>query len=132
AAQSYLDLWAQLYLLDGGERLGRTIGEYRKAYFDTRFNGYTDNYEIREGADREIQARISDICLSMRAEDYLDLPPVIKNVIGVRLAAKAQREHDRLLKLLIAEMHSGVVIEAANAAVPTGKCLQAANGALYL
>lgn len=132
AANSYLDLWSQAYLLDKGERLGKKIGDYRAAFFDKSFNGYVDEYALRPGANKEIQAKLSDICLSMRAKDYLDLPPVINNIIGVRLPARAMKQYTRLEDELIAELDSGAVVEAANAAVATGKCLQAANGALYL
>ena len=80
-----MDLWAQIYLLDGGKRLGRTITEYRNRWFvPDKSNGYVVySYKPKPGAEQEIYAAISDITFSMSAGDWLELPERIDNVISV-------------------------------------------------
>ena len=86
-----MDLWAQLYLLDGGQRLGRTISVYRDMYFnpDKRSRTKIFSYAPKDGADRAIYRQISDICISMKAADYLDLPELVYEDIPVVLDSKA-------------------------------------------
>ena len=89
--QGLMDLWAQIYLLDFGKRLGRTITAYRDAYFvpDKRSRTVIYSYAPREGAAEQIQAAVSDICISMKAEDYLTLSDCIYEDIPVALDAVA-------------------------------------------
>ena len=89
------DLWAQIYLLDGGERLGRTLTEYRNNYFvPAARNGTTIfSYEPRPGAEERIQELIRDICVSLSAKDYLTLPEMIDNVRYVKLDARALKPY---------------------------------------
>lgn len=126
------DLWAQMYLLDGGKRLGRTLTEYRNNYFFPSARNATTifSYEPRPGADEKIQDLIRDICVSLSAKDYLELPDRIDNVRHIKLDAKAKKAYDELERERILEMPEGV-LDAGSAAVLSGKLLQLANGAIY-
>ena len=131
---SLMDLWAELYLLDRGERLGKTIGCYREEYFRP---GKTDghvvyNWEPRTGAREKIERLISDICVSMSAEDYLELPERIDVEVPVVLSEKERalyQEMEREQILSMGDTDDPVV--ALNAAGVMGKLLQMANGAVY-
>lgn len=132
AANSLMDLWAEMYLLDRGERLGRTLTAYRGTWFTPGYgNGYvTYKWTPRRGALEDITKRISDITVSMKAEDYLTLPDKIESTVEVRLdkiAEKAYREMEResLLEL------EGDEIAALDAAAVMSKLLQLANGFVY-
>jgi len=127
-----MDLWAQLYLIDRGERLGKTIGAYRAAYFTPgRRNGYVVyDWEPRDGAADAVYRRIADVCVSMTAADWLTLPKRIDNRVDVELPPGARKLYARLLRDFAAEVE-GADITAANAAALTGKLLQVANGAVY-
>lgn len=130
--RSLMDLWAQLYLIDRGERLGKTIGAYRATYFTPgRRNGYVVyDWEPRPGADAAVYRRIADVCVSMTAKDWLALPERIDNRVDVELPPSARKLYARLLRDFAAEVE-GSDITAANAAALTGKLLQVANGAVY-
>lgn len=128
----FMDLWAELYLLDFGERLGRTLGAYRDQYFTAAaHNGYVVyKWAARKGAEAKIYQLISDICVSMTAGDYLQLPERIDNVIPVpldpaELALYRTMEQDQILQL-----EEGTVA-ALSAAAVMGKLLQMANGQVY-
>lgn len=142
AANGYMDLWAQIYLLDGGERLGKFIGSYRQAFFYAgAHKGFiVYEYKLRAGAKERIDQRLSDICLSMSKEDWLQLPGIIYNDVRVKMTASERKvydkfQRDRVLPLLenklssIDDMSSAVLGETA--AVLSGKLLQMANGAVY-
>lgn len=126
------DLWSQIYLLDGGERLGKTITEYRNAYFIPGSRNATTifSYEPVSGAVDAIQEKIQDICISLQARDYLELPDKIVNTRYIKLDAKAQKAYDTLERERILEMQDSV-IDAGSAGVLAGKLLQLANGAMY-
>lgn len=126
------DLWAQLYLLDGGKRLGRTISVYRDLYFepDKRNRTTIFSYAPREGAEAEIHKQIADICISMKAEDYLQLPDLIYEDIPVVLDAPARKAYDRMEREMLLEIGDDL-ITATTAATLTGKLLQLCNGAVY-
>lgn len=132
APNSLIDLWPQIYLLDGGQRLGKTITGYRERYFKPgRRNGYVVyNWELKEGSEESIQNKISDICISMSAKDYLDLPERIDNRVEITLPIKVMDTYKQLEKDLVLEIGEED-ITAANAAVLTNKLLQLANGAIY-
>lgn len=127
-----MDLWAQVYLLDGGERLGRTITLYRELFFvpDKRNQAIIYSYKPKDGAEEEIHQRISDICVSMKSEDYLTLPDMIINDIPVELDPKAGEAYRRLERDMLLETDEET-ITAASAAALTGKLLQLCNGAVY-
>jgi SNF2 family DNA or RNA helicase len=128
----YLDLWPQMYLLDRGERLGKTIGGYRDRYFTPgRRNGYTVfDWDLKEEAEKAIQKKISDICISMDAKDYLDLPERINNNVYVTLEPRAKALYEELERELILQVDDEE-ITALTAATLTQKLLQMANGAAY-
>ena len=132
APNSLIDLWPQMYLLDGGKRLGKTITGYKQQYFSPgQSNGYVVyNWNLKEGAEDAIQNKISDICISMMAKDYLDLPERIDNKIKISLSEGAKKKYKQFEKDLVMEL-GDEDITATNAAVLTGKLLQMANGAIY-
>ena len=129
------DLWAQIFLLDGGERLGKRYTQFRERYFqpDKRgADGMVYSYEAKPGTDQAILNRISDICISMKAEDYLQLPDITYHEIPVVLdpkALKAYQELEREMVLQIPEDEEEISVTSA--AALSNKLLQLANGALY-
>lgn len=127
-----IDLWAQLYLLDQGERLEKTIGKFRERYFEPGQRNRTTifNYEAKEGSNDAIHNKISDICISMKAEDYLELPDVIYENVPVVLDPKAKKAYDELEKKMILELDEED-ITVTSAAALSNKLQQLANGALY-
>lgn len=131
--RSLMDLWAQVFLLDGGRRLGRTITAYRDAYFtpDKRSRTTIFSYAPKEGAAEEIYSRISDICISMKAEDYLDLPELVYEDIPVVLDATAQKAYARLEQDTLLQVDDESIITAGTAAILRQKLLQLCNGACY-
>ncbi|MGO4345521.1 DEAD/DEAH box helicase [Paenibacillus sp. MCAF9] len=128
APNGLLDLWAQIHLLDQGQRLEKNITGYREKYFEHNYNGF--GYTAKPGADEVIQRKIADICVSMKAEDYLDLPDRVVNVIPVVLDDKAQKQYDKMEKDLLLQIED-TEITATSAAVLSGKLLQMCNGAMY-
>ncbi|AKA68529.1 SNF2-related protein [Clostridium scatologenes] len=132
APNSLIDLWPQIYLLDGGKRLGKTIGSYREQYFTpgNRNQFVVYNWNLKEGAAEAIENKISDICVSMKAKDYLNLPERIDNLIEINLPETAIKKYKELEKDLVLELDKND-ITAANAAVLTNKLLQMSNGAIY-
>lgn len=128
-----MDLWPQIYLLDQGERLGKTISQYRQRYFKPgRSNGYVVyDYVPLPDADKEIYDRIEDICISMKKEDYLDMPDKIFNNVEVELDTRAFEYYRRLEKDAIIELSENDAVLAANAASTCSKLQQIANGAVY-
>lgn len=126
------DLWAQVYLLDGGARLGRTLTEYRNNYFAPASRNRTTvfSYEPVPGAQEKIQDLIRDICISLSAKDYLELPERIDNFRYIKLDSRARRAYDEMEREKILELPGGI-LDAGSAAVLSGKLLQLANGAVY-
>jgi SNF2 family DNA or RNA helicase len=123
------DLWSQIYLLDQGARLGKTLTAYRDRYFDAgRRNGHiVFNYIPKSGAEKKIYSVISDIAVSMTAKDWLVMPDRINNVIQIKLTDKTMKDYKRLER----EKLLGEEITAANAAVVTNKLLQLSSGQIY-
>ena len=132
ASNGLMDLWAEFRLLDGGERLGRFITRYRDKWFtpDKRNGAQVFTYKPREGAEDEIYDAIADMTLSMRTTDHLQLPELTVTTTEVTLGVKEQALYDRLKADLVVDL-DGQVIDAANAAVLSGKLLQLASGAVY-
>ena len=131
-SRGLMDLWAQVYLLDCGKRLGRNITAYREAFFvpDKRNRTTIFSYAPKDGAEETIYNAISDICVSMKAEDYLELPELVYNDIPVKLDTAAQKAYDRLERDTLLPVDD-TVITAGSAAVLRGKLLQLCNGAVY-
>jgi len=129
-----MDLWAEIGILDGGERLGRFIGRYREAYFRpgsmNPSTGIVFSYVPRQGAEEQIYQRISDITISMKALDYLSMPECVSIQHQVEMSTSERKLYDMLKEDLIIPTDEGD-IDAANAAALTGKLLQMANGAVY-
>lgn len=123
------DLWGQMWYLDAGKRLHRTYSAFEQAWFSLSRDGYT--MVPQPNAFDEITEKISDLCLSLSAADYFDLPGTITNNIEVVLPPKAQAQYDDMEKEAFLEIQK-VGVEAFNAGSKMMKCLQIANGAIYL
>ena len=132
-SRSLMDLWAQVYLLDQGARLGRTISSYRDAFFvpDKRNQTTIFSYAPRDGAEEQIYKAIGDICVSMKSEDYLDLPELIYEDMPVVLDKTSQEAYKRLERDALLKVGENEVITAGTAAVLSNKLLQLCNGAVY-
>lgn len=132
ASNGLEDLWAQIYLLDGGARLGPTMGAYRDRYFIPGRRNRTTifDYKPKDGSFDLIQKAIGDICISMKASDYLTLPKMLVNNIPVMLDSKAKKAYQQLEMELLLQVDDST-ITAGSAAVLTGKLLQLCNGAIY-
>lgn len=134
APNGLLDLWPQVFLLDGGERLGKYITHYRTEYFlpdmVNRQSGIVYSWKPRTGAEARIHNAISDICVSMSAADYLTLPECIDRVVRVQLPQAAASQYAKLERELLLPLVQSDV-EAGSAAILAGKLLQFANGAVY-
>lgn len=132
APNTLLDLWPQMYLMDMGQRLGRFIGGFRDRFFlpDKRNREIIYSYKPREGAEEAIYALISDICISMKAADYLDMPERIDNRIEVSMSPKERKLYDDFQKDMVLSI-GDEELDAVNAAALSNKLLQMANGAVY-
>jgi SNF2 family DNA or RNA helicase len=126
---SLMDLWSQMYLVDFGERLGRTVTGYRQRFFDQDFMGY--RYTARPGSAEKIHALISDKAISMNAEDYLELPDRIDIDLPVQMPTTALKSYKEMEKTLLSTLETGEEVEAVSAAALANKLLQFANGAAY-
>ena len=122
------DLWAQIYLLDRGARLGKTITWYREQYF--RQNIYTHQYKALPGAEDAVHTAIRDICYSLSAKDYLQMPDRIAHDIPVVLTDTAKRVYRKMEREMLLNIDMET-ISAASAAALTGKLLQMCAGAVY-
>ena len=129
-----MDLWAEIGILDGGERLGRFIGRFRDAYFKAGSmnpsTGVVFSYVPRQGAEEQIYEKISDMTISMKALDYLDMPECVYVNHEVELNTQERKLYDQMKKDLIIPLEDGD-IDAANAASLSNKLLQMSNGAVY-
>lgn len=133
APNGLIDLWSEVYLIDGGERLGKTVTGFRERYFtpDKRNQTVVFSYKPKAEAEQALYAKISDICISMRADDWLDMPERIDNIQTVRFndieaASYAKFERDSYMQFLEG------AIDATSKASLTNKLLQYSNGAMYL
>ena len=129
------DLWAQIYLLDGGERLGKKYTHFRERYFqpDKRgADGMVYSYAAKPGTQESILKRISDICISLKAEDYLQLPDITFHEIPVVLDEKSRKAYSDLERQMVLELPEDEEnISVTSAAALSNKLLQLANGAVY-
>lgn len=132
ASNGLMDVWAQFRLLDGGQRLGRFITRYRDRWFvpDKRNGMQVFTYKPRVGAEDEIYGAISDMTLSMRTTDHLQLPPLTVTTTPVTLKPKERKVYEQLKSDLVLDLGEAT-IDAANAAALSGKLLQLASGAIY-
>lgn len=132
ASNGLMDLWAEFRLLDMGQRLGRFITHYRNEYFtpDKRNGMVIFSYRPLPGAEERIYEKISDMTISMKAADHLNMPELISSELTVRLSEKERERYDTLKDDLVLALPDGE-ITAANAASLTNKLSQMANGAVY-
>ena len=132
SSNGLMDLWAQFRILDMGKRLGRYITHYRNAYFlpDKRSADRIFTYKPADGAEQMIYDRISDITISMKSADYLKLPECIINEVPVFMDTKEKAIYETFKEDMVAKIKDEE-IDAANAAVLSGKLLQMANGCIY-
>ena len=138
APNGLINLWSQMYLIDRGERLEKTITAYRSRYFRPgASNGYVVySYNLLSDSERLIQERIKDICISMRAEDYLEMPERIDNFVRVTMPDKLMDaykkfEQENVITLANEIEEGATTVNAVNAAALSNKLLQFANGAMY-
>ena len=127
-----MDLWAEINILDMGERLGRFITRYREAYFkpDKRNGMVVFSYKPLPDAEKLIYEKISDICISMKAVDFLKMPELIDNVVTVEMNETESKFYEKLSDEMLLPCADGD-IDAVNAAALSNKLLQIANGAVY-
>lgn len=130
AAEGYMGLFPQIWLLDKGERLGSNVTAYRERYF--KHNSYTHQYKIIPGSDQQILDKISDIALVMRAVDYLDEihePVIVQR--KVHLSERQREMYEEMERDFTVKLDDGTEVEAETAAAVSQKLLQMASGALY-
>lgn len=130
ASNGLKDLWGQVWFIDAGARLGRTYSAFSSRWFAKGYDGFS--LEPTRGAQKEIQDRLRDVCLTIEAKDWFDLrQPIINNIL-VSLPAKARKHYRDMEKDMFTALDTGHDVEAFNAAAKTQKCLQIANGAMYV
>ena len=132
APNGLMGLWSQMYLLDRGERLGKTMGGYQDQYFtpDKRNQHVIFSYKLKPEGESAIYEKISDICVSMKARDYLQMPERINNYVQVEMSPKEKALYKQLERNMLLPFAEGD-IDAVNAAALSNKLLQMANGAVY-
>ena len=132
SSNGLMDLWAEFRLLDMGKRLGRFISHYRDEFFqpDKRNGQIIFSYKPKPGAEQRIYDRISDITISMRATDHLNMPVLVSSECMVSLSQEERKRYEDMKIDLVLQLPDGEVT-AANAAALTGKLCQMANGAIY-
>lgn len=137
APNGLIDLWAQMYCIDQGERLGESVSRYRETYFEThKWNNIVVRCDVKKGCEEIIRNKIADICLSMQAKDYLQLPDMITHTVTVHLSAKVMAAYTKFEKDKVLEFEAEHGDEPANilansAAGLMNKLSQFANGAIY-
>ena len=128
-AQSYIDLWAQIYLLDRGQRLGKTITAYRSKYFTSDYMGYS--WVLKPGAAEQILAAIEDITMALRAEDYVMLPQLIESDYKIELTNEQQKAYRKFEREQVLELLEEETIAATSKAALINKLQQFASGFVY-
>ena len=123
-----IDVWSQMFLLDGGERLGKTMSAYKMRFFQTGHNGYT--LKPVNNADKIIHRLIDDMVISLNVDDYLQMPERIDTVMRVNIPPTRLAEYKQLERDFIMQIND-VEIVAYNAATLAGRLLQMCNGAMY-
>lgn len=129
AANGLIGVWSQIFLLDRGERLGKTITAYKDRYFISDYHGY--NWSLRKGADQKIYDKLEGLCLTLSADDYLDLPKAVTQTIDVDIPPAAREQYQQLERDFLLDMGDDEIVEVLHAAALTNKLLQFANGAIY-
>ena len=127
------DLWGQLWFVDGGQRLGRTFSAFEQRWFRRGYDGFS--IEPLPHAQKEIENKLRDVCLALEAKDHFDLREPIKNVIEVDLPEDVRVKYKELQNQMFTEIEQAAEshgVTAVNSAALTMKCLQMANGAVYV
>ena len=124
------DLWPQVFLLDCGVRLGRTMKSYLDMFFETPNSWLPYKHELKPGAEEEIYRRLGDICVSMRATDHLQMPERVVNIVELTMSSREEKLYRQMERDMLLPYADGDVL-ALNAASLAGKLLQLANGAVY-
>ena len=132
SSNGLMDLWAEFRILDMGKRLGRFITHYRNTFFrpDKRNGQVVFSYKPLPGAEEQIYDAISDITISMKAVDHLDMPECVHNDAIVTLSETERKAYDAMKQDLVISL-KGEEIDAGNAAALANKLSQMANGAVY-
>ncbi|MGB4655853.1 MAG: DEAD/DEAH box helicase [Bacteroidales bacterium] len=127
-----MDLWSEIYLLDQGKRLGKTLSSYRADFFvPDRMNGFVVySYKPKPGAEEWIYSILSSLCVSMKSQDFLQMPERLERDVTVKLPPVAKGKYKELEREMVAKLE-GKTVDAVNAAVLTNKLLQMASGAVY-
>ena len=128
ATEGLQGLWSQVYLADGGKRLGPSYTAFEQAFFTKDYMGF--NMTPDPGAEEKIHARVADLAISLSADDYLSLPPYMPNVIEVEMTPEEQARYDELEREELLQVGADSVT-VVNAAVMWGKLRQIATGAVY-
>ncbi|HMU87323.1 MAG TPA: DEAD/DEAH box helicase [Agitococcus sp.] len=123
-----IDVWSQMFLLDGGERLGKTMSAYKMRFFEAGYNGYS--FKPVKNADKIIHKLIDDIVISLNVDDYLEMPERIDTVMRVNIPPARLAEYKQLERDFIMQINDTEIV-AYNAATLAGKLLQYCNGAMY-
>jgi SNF2 family DNA or RNA helicase len=129
-SNGFLDLWSQIFLLDSGQRLGRTFQRYRTQYFDSDYFGFT--FVVKPGAETVIEGQVKDICLSLTGDKYMQLPQRNDLIDYVQLPPSKREDYAELKREMVLRLTDAKTVEAVNAAVLTGKCVQFTSGAIYI
>jgi SNF2 family DNA or RNA helicase len=127
-SNGYLDLFAPMRLLDGGERLGKNVTAYKERYFDSDFMGW--KWTLKPWAKDAIHRKIADITLVLKASDYLSIPPTITNDIEIELPPEIFKQYKKLEKDSLLKLKETEIV-GINAAALVGKLLQFSSGAIY-
>ena len=133
ASNGYMDLWAECYLLDQGKALGKTITGYRDLFFTPGYRngaGVVYDWRLRSGAEEEILRRIDSLCISMKTEDYIELPDRLDIVRTFELSEKSRKQYDKMEKDLLLRVDTNT-IDAVSAAALTTKLVQICSGSVY-
>lgn len=137
APNGLIDLWGQMYCIDMGQRLGKSVTKYRETYFEThRWNNIVVRCDVKKGCDEIIRNRIADICLSMQAKDYLQLPDLLMHTVNVEMSPATMEAYNKFEREKVLEFkqeHEGEPsnLLANSAAGLMNKLMQFSNGAVY-
>lgn len=133
ASNGYMDLWAECYMLDQGKALGKTITGYRQQYFTPGWrnnHGVVYEWNLRDGAKEEILKRIDPMCISMKTEDYIELPDRLDIVRNFELSEKSKKLYEKMERECLLEIDENT-IDAVSAAALAIKLMQMCSGAIY-
>jgi len=125
-----MEIWPQVYMTDAGKRLGPSFYRFRDRFFETTdYMGY--NWAPRPEAENYIYKLLGDVILRLDAKDWLELPPILDNIVKIELPQEARKLYQKMAREMLIKLDTGDEVEAVNAAVLSGKCQQIAQGAIY-